>query len=45
MITCATRAKIRSFKLKIASPLWLLVGYSLDTRYNQTFPSTSTRIM
>ena len=38
MVTRATRAKIRSFKLKnfklkVASPLWLLVGYSLVTRW------------
>ena len=32
MVTRFTRSEIPSFKVKIKSPLWLLVGYSLVTR-------------
>ena len=43
MVTRVTRSEMTSFKLKITSPLWILVGNSLVTRYNQTFRSTSTK--
>ena len=43
MVTRVTRSEMPSFKVKIKSSLWLLVGYSLVTRYNQTFPSISTK--
>ena len=42
MVTPVTRSEMSSFKLKIKSPLWLLVGYSLVTRYNQTLGSIHT---
>ena len=32
-----------NFKLKIKSPLWILVAYLLVIRYNQTFASISIK--
>ena len=43
MVTRATCSEMPSSKVKIKSPLWLLVGHLLVTRYNQTFPSISTK--
>ena len=34
-----------NFKLKIKSPLWILVAYLLVIRYNQTFASISNKKM
>ena len=42
-VTCVTRSEMPSFKAKIKSFLWLLVGKSLVTRYDQTFPHISTK--
>ena len=42
MVTRVTRSEMPSSKIKIKYPLWLLVGYLLVARYNQTFPNTST---
>ena len=33
MVTCVTHSEIPSFKVKIKCPLWLLIGYSLVTRW------------
>ena len=43
MITRVIRSEIPSFKVKIKPSLWLHFGYSLDTRYDKTFPSISTK--
>ena len=43
MVTRATRSEMPSSKVKIKSLLWLFVGHLLVTRYNQTFPSISTK--
>ena len=42
VVTRVTRSEMASSKVKIKYPLWLFVGYSLVTGYNQTFPSIST---
>ena len=43
MVTRVTHSEMPSSKVKIKSPLWLLVGYLLVIPYNQTFPSISTK--
>ena len=45
MVTRVTRLEIPDFKVKIKSSLWLLVGYSLVTRYDKTFPSICNRLV
>ena len=36
MVTCVTRSELPSYKVKIKYSVWLLIGYSLVTCYNQT---------
>ena len=43
MVTRVTRSEMPSFKGKMKSSLWLLVGYSLVTRYDQTIPSVNNK--
>ena len=45
MVTCVTRSELPSYKVKIKYSVWLLIGYSLVTCYNQTSSPSISEVL